>query len=224
MAKYKGELSKKIVAAVVSVLIIVALIYLITWSPTPEQPPLKTYTVMQQDVEDRLEVTGMVVTRTLDDEEQKAVQLFVDESDIVNVKVDAEVTVVFTALNDEEFTGTIDSTSDQPRITGDVTEYEVIVQLEDQLEDIRNGMHADVSMVLSNVEDVIAVPAESIYTKDDIYYVDIVHEQTRVNLSRLGINKAVQTTEPREVTVGLEGNEYVEITEGVEEGDLVIME
>lgn len=223
MKKIKKDFVKKIISGIFIVGIAALLVFLVTWSPKPQDDLYTSYTVTTTDIERSSTDQGVVTTQVIDNEEKKVVQVFIDEYDVVNLEQDQEVTINALAL-DEEVQGSVYSVSDQPRITGDTTEYEVIVTFDSIPEDVRNGMHADVTIVLDQVEDVVAVPNKSLYQKDGQYYVDLLHEERRVYLKRLGVDRSTQVLEPIEVTIGFEGDEYTEITDGVEEGDEIAAE
>lgn len=227
MKKQKGEMVRKISMVIITLLIIAVLGFLVTWQPKEQTKPYTPYEVSTQTIEKTLEENGLVTKRMKDDKEQTVVQLFVDEYDIGKLSVDQEVTLNIEALDEkgEELAGTIDTIADDPRITGDVSEYEVIVEFTDDLpEGIKIGMHVDMSVQLDAREDVLAVPNDSLYEEDGDYYVDLLHEQRRVYFPKLGLDREIQTTERVKVTIGFEGDQYTEITDGVNEGDTIVAE
>lgn len=203
-------------------LIVGLLIWLVTWQPSPEVVPQEIATAETRTVQESLDASGVITTQIIDDNEQKVIQLFVDEYAVSDLATDQTVDITVTAL-DYEGDGKIYSLADQPRLTGDTTEYEMIVQFNEVPEDLRNGMHADVNVVLTSAENVLAVPNESVYKIKEVYFVDRVTEERRVELPRLGITQADVATASVEVELGVEGDDYTEITSGLNTGDKVVV-
>ncbi|MBI2410542.1 MAG: hypothetical protein HYV32_01415 [Candidatus Kerfeldbacteria bacterium] len=224
MRKHVSSWLRKILYAIFFILVIAVLIVLITWKPKSQATAYTTATVTQRSIERTLDDTGVITKRTIDDADQQVVQFFVDEDDVDSLSTDQEVDLSIDAIDAEE-QGTIYTIADDPTISGDVTEYEVIVDVDEIPEHVRNGMHADVHIVLdSTADDVLAVPNASLYTQDEQYYVNRVVEERRVHLKRLGIDKTDQTIESVEVQIGFEGDDYTEITDGLKEGDVIVAE
>lgn len=178
-SKIKTLLSWALVIGILAVLV-----GLVTYTPAADEEPVETTIVEQHTVTDTVQLDGLVTAAIIDDAEQDVVSVFVDENDVNAFAVDDAVDVAIAAVFDDEETvdGVVYSVSDEPRITGDVTEYEVIVRFGDDMsdemrEDVRRGMHAEVTKTLETVEDVIAVPVNAVYEEDDVYYVTRVAEK-----------------------------------------------
>lgn len=223
MKATKKEHGKRILSGVLIVAILAVLVFLITWSPEPDRAPQQTAEVIKRDVKRTLDESGVMITRRIDGEDQKVVQLFINENDLDELNVDSMGVVTIEALG-AEVTGRLDSISDEPRISGSITEYEGIVVLIDSVDDLKNGMHADVEFNLAENTDALAVPNEALYKDGEQYKVDRVLETRRIYLKRLGVDKATQDVESVNVEIGLEGDEYTVITSGLNEGDVVVAE
>lgn len=222
MAKTGRQRWVSILTYALIILIVGVLIWLVTWTPSPAVTPQVVATVENRTVQETVEVSGVIITQSIDDNEQKVIQLYVDEYAVVDLEIDQSVDLALAAL-DYEGVGKVHSIADQPRLTGDTTEYEVIVQFDEVPDDVRNGMHVDVTVVLASIDSVLAVPNESVYTVQDDYFVDRVTEERRVELPRLGITQAEVATEPVAVDIGLEGDDYTEITSGLDTSDKVVV-
>lgn len=211
---------KRLLPIVLVALGIGVLIYLVTWQPATTTKSYTTYVVTKKDVQHTIQETGVVITRHIDNEDKKVVQWYVDEDQVNNVSNDQVVTLEIDAL-DEAVEGKIESITDSPRITGDATAYEVIVTLNKEPERLFNGMHADVTVVVEAKTNVLAVPNNSLTKTDDTYSVIVVHEQRRIYLKRLGIDTTEQTVETKIVEIGLAGDDFTEITSGLNAGDSI---
>lgn len=219
----KREQWKTIGQIVFVVACVALLIFLITWTPAAEEEPYATTTVEQRDIERTIQGTGVIVTRHIDDEDQPVVQWFVTEDEVDTVAVDHAADLTIDAL-EVDTSGTIHSIADEPRLSGDTTEYEVITTLTDQPDNVRNGLHVDVTVVLETKNDVIAVPNESLSQTDGDWSVTLITEQRRVYLKRLRIDKTVQAAQRQDVEIGFEGDDYTEITAGLSVGDVIVAE
>lgn len=151
------------------------------------------------------------------------IQAFVDEQHVNDLEKGDDVEGIVEATQNQ-LNGFIDSISDEPRITGGKTEYEVIILLKSIPETLKNGMHADMTFVRASSFDVLSIPNDALYKDGDQYKVDRVLETRRIYLKRLGVDKATQDVESVNVEIGLEGDEYTVITSGLNEGDVVVAE
>lgn len=216
---------KRLLPIILVVLGVALLIYLITWQPATTTKAYTTYTVTKKDVQRSVQETGIVVTKSINDEAKKVVQWHVGEDRVQAVKDlndDQTVTLDISAL-DTTVDGNIQSIADQPRVTGDTTDYEVLVTFANEPEHLLDGMHADVTVVLDTKNNVLAVPNTSLTkASDDSYSVNIIHEQRRIYLKRLGIDTTEQTLEAKLVEIGLEGDDYTEVTSGLTDGAVIV--
>ena len=88
----------------------------------------------------------------------------------------------------------------------DITVYNVYLEVE-KTERIRPGMTANISIFVEEAEDALLAPIEAVYSEDEQGMVEVLKDGR---------------AEPREVNLGLIGSRYVEILEGLEEGEKVI--
>lgn len=130
-----------------------------------------------------------------------------DQSEVINIKVKQTVQVVLDSYRDKSFSGIVTFVGFTPKPNQAGTIYKIKVELSgDGLTDIlpRIGMSGDAAFILSQKEDALFVPSEFINSDKDGKF---------VNLGK--INNKVR------VTVGIEGEDQVEITSGVKEGDVL---
>ncbi len=92
--------------------------------------------------------------------------------------------------------------------SSDVKVYTTIVTIDEEVDRLRPGMSAVVDIHVERVEDVLSVPVQAIVQvgKDNWCYVD-----------------ANGPVELRRVTIGKTNEKFVEIREGLEEGDRVVL-
>jgi len=132
----------------------------------------------------------------------------ISESDIVNIKTGQEAEVTLDAFSDENlFLGTVSFINPAETIIQDVVYYKIKVQLNEQYEEIKPGMTANVKIITAEKDGVIFVPFRAVKSKNGDKYIDIL-------INNLPVTRTVE--------LGLRGDEGVEILSGVEEGENVV--
>lgn len=139
----------------------------------------------------------------------------VHESRISMVRAGLTATVKIDAAPTEDFHGAIDVVSSVPsslnNFNRDLKEYEAVVRLTDDVEKIsqlRPGLTATVEILVDQREGVLQAPVQSLISVVDQRYTYVLGERG---------------PELREVTIGETNERTVEILEGIEEGERVVM-
>lgn len=134
----------------------------------------------------------------------------VDESDIGLVQTGQQAKVVLDAFTDTELSATVQRvafTSNQSS-TGTVFKVEFLLEPSEVSQKLRLGMNGDVSIVLAEKTDVLSVPIIATIERDNKVYVQMQNEAGEVV--------------DREITTGLETDEFFEVTSGLSTQDLII--
>ena len=139
-------------------------------------------------------------------------EMSIDELDIQNVEVGQKVEVTADAFEGQTFTGTVTNVSLQSSYSNGVTNYPVTVTLDDA-SDLLPGMNVDGVIILDEAEDALTIPVDSLMRGNRVYVKD-----DTVTESVDGVPAGFRAVE---VTVGLTNDEYVEILDGLSEGDEV---
>ena len=87
--------------------------------------------------------------------------------------------------------------------------FEVVISIEEQHDNLRPGMSAMSEIVVESVPDVVYIPVEAVFERDDRLFVYRIE----------GGRRAV----PVDVTAGKRNDTYVVIEDGVSEGDVVAL-
>ena len=133
----------------------------------------------------------------------------IDESNILSVEVGQTASVTISSISDDPFTGEVTSIEKTGTSTSGVTGYSVEVTL-DRTEKMLTRMSATVSIRIEGVDDALLLPEDAVTKTRTSAYV-----YTSVNLTSGELEGMV------EVKTGLTGGGYIEITEGLKEGDTV---
>jgi len=154
-------------------------------------------------------VNGTVII--LADLNQPLVELFLDESDMSMVGMGFEVEVVFDALPDDTFIGTIVQVDPQLTTQSNITAVRALVQLDPDSfakpQTLPIGMNATVEVIGGKSENAVLVPVEAIRELDAGQYAVFVIEDGEPKL--------------RMVEVGIMDFTSAEIISGVEAGEEV---
>ncbi|MDD3487641.1 MAG: efflux RND transporter periplasmic adaptor subunit [Candidatus Moranbacteria bacterium] len=139
----------------------------------------------------------------------KVLETKVPESDIAKIKLDQTASVSFDAFPaDEKFNAMVVSVEPSATVVQDVVDY--VAKLTMQTDDPRfkDGMSADVDILIEKKENVISVPQRAVQEKDGKDIVQILKDGQ---------------PEDRQVQLGFQGDEgMVEVISGLSESDEVI--
>lgn len=133
--------------------------------------------------------------------------MFIDELDVLNVKVGQEVKITADALEDTIFKGVVTNVSLLSSTSGGVTQYPVTVRI-DEIGELLPGMNITGEIIVDKVEGVIAVPAEALMRGDLVYVVDETVTEA-VGDVPAGFRSV-------SVVTGLTDGDYIEIKSGLD--------
>lgn len=136
------------------------------------------------------------------------IEAFIDEADAAKIAIGQQVNVMMDAYPEKAMKGEVYLIS--PVVLGNKQEartFEARVRQLDKTIKTKPGMSADVEVIVSKQENVLIIPSQAIIEKNDAKYV------------YLGNNsRAVM----RQIKTGQFNWTFTEVTEGLQEGDIVI--
>jgi len=157
------------------------------------------------------ESVGTATFILLADLEQPVLEIFLDESDLNMVGVGFEVEVVFDALPDDTFVGTIVQVDPQLTEQSGLNVVRAVMQLNEESfakpQTLPVGLNATVEVIGGRAENALLIPVEAL------------RELTPENYSVFVMNG--DDLELRSVEVGLADFTFAEITAGLEAGEIV---
>jgi macrolide-specific efflux system membrane fusion protein len=134
----------------------------------------------------------------------------VDEADINLVKIGQEAEITIDAFEDEEFTSQVEYISYLSSQSSTGTVFAVEFKLHDpNMEKMKLGMNGDAEIKLAQKENVLAVPFLATRERDGKVYVDIKTTENE--------------TQEREIKIGLETDDWLEVISGLDEGDEILI-
>jgi multidrug efflux pump subunit AcrA (membrane-fusion protein) len=171
-------------------------------------------------------VTGILTTMTVSSGERvtngqvvahvtnyKELQIVVqiDELDISKIKKKQPVNLTINAFPDQVFTGKVSGISEEGTSANGVSTFDVTIHI-DKPDQLKVGMSAEARIQTESKQDILYVPLDAVYSSNKEKYVSINSKSTDTNIA---------ATEKKTVVTGLANEDFVEITEGVSEGDTV---
>jgi HlyD family secretion protein len=177
----------------------------------------------------------------------------VNENDIVNVKVGDRASIAIDAFPGRRFNGTVTEISNSATAgatttgTDDVTNFQVKIRITDRGLALRPGMSATADIETQTVENVVAVPIQSVtvragggMTTEEMQQqkakaakektgndLDVATERGQARRDRDALQRVVflkegDTVKMKAVETGIADNTYIEVKSGVKAGDEVV--
>ncbi len=149
----------------------------------------------------------------LPDPSQMRVVARINESRVNLVQRGMRARIFLDAFLNYEITGVVEEVSDYPAPTSfwlqNVKEYEAKVRIENPPPGLRPGFTAQVRVRVAEVPNMLQVPVQAVLEHGNKYYCILV--------------KGKNSLEAREVRLGLTNDKFVIIEEGLQEGDVVLL-
>ncbi|MGG1679765.1 efflux RND transporter periplasmic adaptor subunit [Neobacillus sp. NRS-1170] len=139
----------------------------------------------------------------------------VDELDIPKIKKDQTVSLTVSAYPDKTYTGKVTAVAEEGTSANGSSTFDVTIHI-DQPYNLKVGMSTEASILTNSKENALYVPVDAVHTNNNEKYVLIASAGTNTD-NAAGTN--VQMT----VKTGIATDEYVEITDGVSEGDNILL-
>ncbi len=137
------------------------------------------------------------------------IEIYVPETRIADVRVGQHASTTIDAFGDESFAATVASVDPAATMKSGVSSYKVVVQFDTQDVRIRSGMSASVLIRTADIPDAITVPLGA-----------VAHDAAGAHV-RVLVQGVVSD---RAVTVGGSAQGMVEITSGLSDGDVIVLQ
>lgn len=138
--------------------------------------------------------------------------LNVDELDVKNISVGQAVTITADACEGTVYNGIVENVSISGTTSNGVTTYPVKVRINDFDDYLLPGMNIEAEITVSSAENVLTVPVNAV-NRGDIVYVKGNKTDDKDN--------APEGYHSVKVTTGISDDDYIEITDGLSEGDSI---
>ena len=155
---------------------------------------------------DNIEKTDDIIY--LVDETAYEIEVSVSEVDCMDIEVGQEAEVELDILDNEVFSGKVAEVADYAIAESNVVTVPVTIRMDEVSKSFKPGFSASAEIIVSSVENVLLVPVTSVSTtgRDSV-------------VLKVEGGKAVSTP----VKTGTSDSYYLEVTEGLKEGDKIIV-
>jgi multidrug efflux pump subunit AcrA (membrane-fusion protein) len=137
----------------------------------------------------------------------------VDELDIPKIKKDQSVSLSASAFPEQTYTGKVTAIAEEGTSANGVSSFAVTIHLE-KPDNLKVGMSMEASILTESKENILYVPVDGVYTTTNEKYVLIATATASTDTS-------TSTTEQKTVKTGIATEDYVELTDGVTEGETI---
>jgi HlyD family secretion protein len=138
------------------------------------------------------------------------VDLYIDETDIGQVRIGQPVVITLDAFPDEEIEGEVTAIKSIGAVSGGIITYEVRVDIASTKLPIRSDMTASATVVVEEKENVLLIPNRAIRHEGDTEYVEILNPSGGAEVRRVAI------------ATGASNDIVTEVITGLKEGDVVV--
>ncbi len=176
--------------------------------PTPLVSPMQGVVIVR-NMEPGQTVTVQDIPFVLSD--RLIIKAQVDETDIGQIKIGQSSEIVLDAYPQVKLPGKVVQIAFESKTVSNVTVYEVEVLPSKVPPFMRAGMTANLNFIVQEKEDALLLPEEAIQHRDG---------ETKVLIPQQGDDKKKLS---KTVQTGLSDGKKIEITEGLIEGDLVLV-
>ncbi len=168
-------------------------------------------TVTKVDIKVGEQATALKPVIVVQDVGSLYVEANVSEANIAQVKPGQKVTYTFDALgSDREFSGTVTAIDPASTVVSGVVNYKITASV-DNVADVKPGMTANMSVLIAELDNVLAVPQRSIVEENGKKYVRVITDEKK------------QLYEKREVQTGLSADGgLIEIKTGLSSGQTIV--
>ena len=161
-------------------------------------------------------------TCVISDSEKYLVDFLVDETDIMNVKKGQEVKLTTDNFPGRTFKGNVIQISQLPTIQNGVASYNVTIEVKPE-DGLYLGMSMNISIIVSEKQNVLIVPIQAVYTNGNQKYVIIYSNNINAKNLNVKSDSEVFKNSIRIIQTGISNNNFVEVISGLKDGDKIII-
>jgi HlyD family secretion protein len=185
------------------------------------------------------------IIMTISDLSRMECQVQVSETDVTQIKLGDTSRVQIDAFPDRVFNGYVYEISNSATAKGTGTQEEVVnftvkIRIIDKSVDLRPGMSCTADIEVAKKENILAIPIQCVTTREDDYNPLDKDKKDKdkmpENLSRESEKKTEMKVKPKEIVftvdnsaakkkevkTGISNSEYIEIIDGLKEGDEIV--
>ena len=150
------------------------------------------------------------------DRSQLTFEMDIDEQDISQIQVGQKVEITADALDGQSFTGVVDKININGTTASGHTSYPVTVLVDGSPEELYPGMNVSAKIIVEEVGNVLVLPVEAVERGSTVLVA------TPECLDEKGNVVDITAAQERQVTLGRNDDNYIEIVDGLEEGEVIL--
>lgn len=147
-------------------------------------------------------------------------EMRIDELDINRIAIGQSVSITADGVEGASFDGIVDKININGTTAGGSTTYPITVKIL-EAGGLKPGMNVSADVLIEEVGEVLCVPVDAVKRSSGTPIVMVVPASA---ISEEGILTDLSVIEDRPVTLGRNDDQYIEITAGIDEGEIVVWE
>lgn len=171
---------------------------------------------------DSVSMNSTVATLITND---KIAEISLNEIDAAQVKVGQDTILTFDALPNVVLKGKVSEISTIGTESQGVVSFNVKINFEDKNNEVKPGISVTAKIITSSKKDVLLVPNLAIKTFNNNKYVDKPVDKISKDKIKLSMRDGIilSSTTRQIIKTGLSNDEFSEVLEGLNEGDIIIL-
>ncbi|MDP3725301.1 MAG: HlyD family efflux transporter periplasmic adaptor subunit [Nanoarchaeota archaeon] len=155
---------------------------------------------------------------------QKIAEISLNEVDIAGVRQGQKATLTFDAIPGLTITGEVAEIDTIGMTSQGVVTYNVKVAFDTDDARVKPSMTASASIIIQAKTDVLLLPNSAVKSQYSTSYIEMPVGKDLTDAMSASISGILLSSSPerQEITIGLSNDEFTEVTDGLNEGDLVV--
>lgn len=155
---------------------------------------------------------------------QKIAEISLNEVDVAKIKSGQKTTLTFDAIPDLTITGQIVEVDAVGAVSQGVVTYIVKIGFDTQDDRVKTAMSVSAAIIIEAKPNVLLVPNSTIKSQGEATYVEIIEGDDRDPALDAGSSGVILKHIPRRqpIQAGIANDEFTEILNGLQEGDVII--
>jgi HlyD family secretion protein len=179
---------------------------------------LSTLNIKKGDLIASNQIIGTIITN------QKIAKISLNEIDAAKVKVGQNAILTFDALPDLRIKGKVIEISPVGKEEQGVVSYDVKISLEKENKEIKPGMSVNAEIITYSKSNILLIPNSAIKSYKTGKYVEIVKNYILNKIDTVSpVVIPEEIIEKRYIEIGMSNDEFTEILEGLNEGEVIII-
>lgn len=155
---------------------------------------------------------------------QKIAEISLNEMDIAGVKLGQKATLVFDAIPELTITGEVAEIDTLGATSEGVVTYNVKIVFDTDDPRVKPSMTANASIITQAKRDVLLIPNSAVRFRSSMSYVEMPRGKDLMKAAGANISGITLSSplERQEILTGISNDEFIEVLDGLEEGDMVL--